>query len=286
MPKRAVIRFEERAQIGIGSLLVLLNVGERGVGEIAISEGTVPDVLVRHRPHLAVGLGRLALGHGTDLAGLRLRAAVRVVAQPVRDLERQVVDQVAHVGFRFIQRFEHERADRRVRRDRDLALVGRPLTVMTVMIRVGRVGDDVRARPTGLVPGLVAADSGHGHGLAVDQRLHPVGMLGTQCRMVEAHRVYGVSAVLRVDLLIDAFADFAADDLRIRIVRVIVPLQFDAVCVVGDEALGFPAFLVGDPPEFGGIKTVPFHPCDVSICDIRIADVLPVDRVDACELAS
>ena len=157
---------------------------------------------------------------------------------------------------------------------------------MTVMIRVSRMGDDVRTRPTGLVPGLVAADSGHGHGLAVDQRLHPVGMLGTQCRMVEAHRVYGVSAVLRVDLLIDAFADFAADDLRIRIVRVIVPLQFDAVCVVGDEALGFPAFLVGDPPEFGGIKTVPFHPCDVSICDIRIADVLPVDRVDACELAS
>ena len=44
VPKRAVIRFEERAQIGIGSLLVLLNVGERGVGEIAISEGTVPDV--------------------------------------------------------------------------------------------------------------------------------------------------------------------------------------------------------------------------------------------------
>ena len=55
MPKRAVIRFEERAQIGMAFLLVLLNVGERGVGEIAISEGTVPDVLVRDGLHGSVG---------------------------------------------------------------------------------------------------------------------------------------------------------------------------------------------------------------------------------------
>ena len=276
--RHIVIRRETHAAIGLR--LGLLD----GAGGFVGRDGT--GRVVRHRLHLAVGLGRLALGPGTDLAGLRLRAAVRVVAQPVRDLERQVVDQVAHVGFRFIQRSERERADRRVRRDRDLALVGRPLTVMTVMIRVGRVGDDVRTRPTGLVPGLVAADSGHGHGLAVDQRLHPVGMLGTQCRMVETHRVHGVRAVPRVDLLIDAFADFAADDLRVRIARAVVPLQFDAVCMVGDEALGFPAFLVGDPPEFGGVETVPFHPCGVPVRDIRVADVLPVDRVDACEPAS
>ena len=135
------------------------------------------------------------------MAGLRLRAAVRVVAQPVHDLERQVVDQVALGRVHGVQGFESERADRRVRRDRDLALVGRPLAVMLETVGVGRVRGDARTGPTLFVTRLVAGDAGHGHGLAVDQSLHRVRVLLGQARVVETHRVYGVRIMLRVDLL-------------------------------------------------------------------------------------
>ena len=144
---------------------------------------------------------RLAEGLRADPAGLFLGSAVRVVAEPVCDLERQIVDQVALGRVHGVQGFESERADRRVRRDRDLALVGRPLAVMLETVGVGRVRGDARTGPTLFVTRLVAGDAGHGHGLAVDQNLHRVRVLLGQARMVETHRVYGVRIMLRVDLL-------------------------------------------------------------------------------------